>query len=61
MKGVRGWSRGGIGGRGGSCSVFVAAHGLEMLVNMYWKHWVGGIFPLELGWVLSPFPQNSFG
>ena len=39
----------------------LAVHGVAGSI-LLWGHFpVEGIFPLELTWVQTPFPQNSFG
>ena len=51
-----------IGGRNSSVgSAWARCHSVAGSI-LLWGHFpVEGIFPLELTWVQTPFPQNSFG
>ena len=43
----------------GSLSCLMQCHGFDPPLRRIFP--VEGSFPLELIWVLTPFPQNSFG
>ena len=50
-----------LGGRNSSLVVFgLAVHSVAGLILLWGNFPVEGIFPLELTWVQTPFPQNLF-
>ena len=49
-----------VGSALGSLSCLMQRHGFDTLQGRFFFP-VEGIFPLELTWVLTPFPQTSFG
>ena len=51
-----------FGGRNSSLVVFgLAVYSVAGSILLWGNFPVEGIFPLELTWVQTPFPQNSFG
>ena len=50
-----------MGGRNSSLVVFgLAVHSVAGSILLWGNFSVEGIFPLELTWVQTPFPKNSF-